>query len=70
MISQESVSLVWSSFCSAANWEPQVYSTIWNELKHKESGFICMLNSFLSYFWSTDNQELDFDQKMIITDDY
>ena len=28
-----------------------------------------MLNSFLSYFWSTDNQELDFDQKMIITYD-
>ena len=42
MISQESVSLVWSSFCSAPNWEPQVYSTIWKELKHKES---CSIHS-------------------------
>ena len=68
MISQESVSLVWSSFCSAAYWEPQVYSTIWNVLNHKESCFIQY--SFLSQFWFTDDQEFDFDQKMIITDNY
>ena len=59
MISQESVSLVWSSFCSAANWEPQVYSTIWNILKH--ALFILVTGPLMS-----DDQEFDFDQKMII----
>ena len=46
MNSQESVCLVWSSFCSAAYWEPQVYSKIWNVLNHKESCFIHSCHNF------------------------